>query len=195
MRKLLLSTAIALSTIGSPAFAAQTDVWAHLDPWTIRVDHTAGNGCFMDATYPTSNTYLRIGIDNRGAPQAYMMIANPKWTSSEQGKLYSLDVKFDDGQTATWKGQATLIGKTPTLVVDFDPARAIGDTLYVFGVQTGFRLFYEGREIASLRLNGTAKAAVETYRCQKAQAGAPKDDPFSRPAQSSSDFWRASCSR
>jgi hypothetical protein len=178
----LLAGAVALSTIASPVLANETDDWSTVGGWTIHVDHSTGNGCFMVGTYSTVQTVIRIGFNNTNNT-SHLAILNPAWTSLEVGKVYQLQASFNGDTTVTnWNAHAIKLGQSTALAVDFStpsPDEAFG----IWAQRLGFRLQYQGRLIANLRLNGTAAAAAATIACNHAQlsaagAPAPKTDPF-----------------
>jgi hypothetical protein len=115
-----------------------------------------------------------------------MMIAAPAWTSLEAGKICPLVAQFNGGAPFNWDATAFHIGAPDSgltaLEVDF-ATPSPDEAMIVWGQRVGFRLTYQGRVIANLKLNGTAAAAAETMTCNHAQinaagAPAPKADPF-----------------
>jgi hypothetical protein len=175
---------VALATVASPVLADQNDSarWSTVGPWSIMVDRTLGNGCFMLGTYTTSNTILRVGIANN-SHSSYFVIVNPAWASLEVGKVYPVVGELD-GQQANWHATARKLGTLTVLSVDFSEPSP-DEVLSVFGRTVGFKLHYQGQVIANLRLNGTAAAAAEVVNCNHQMlnaSAAPKSDPFSAPA-------------
>jgi hypothetical protein len=179
----LFAGAVALSAIASPVLASETDDWSTIGGWTIHVDHSTGNGCFMVGTYNTAQTVIRIGFNNTNNSSNFVII-NPAWTSLEVGKVYPLQATFNgDATVSNWNARAIKMGTATALAVDFSTPSP-DQALMIWGQRLGFRLQYQGQLIANLRLNGTAAAAAETIACNHAQLNtavttpAPKADPF-----------------
>ena len=179
------TSAIALSTIASPVLA--NDMWSKVGPWEIRVDSSSGS-CFMAGSYPNPFTYLRVGVNNV-THTSYMMIGAPTWTSLEAGKVYPLDAQFNGEAPEHWKAIAIHVGAPDSglnaLEVDFSTPSP-DEAMRIWGQRLGFRLSFQGRVIANLKLNGTAAAAIETMTCNQSQlntagTSVPKADPFAAP--------------
>ena len=159
------------------AWAEDSVLWtpSEVRGWTIAVDKTLGNGCFIYSIFE-GGTSLRVGFDKlRG--NAYVMLLNDKWRSIRDGNAYQIRVQF--GDRAPWNASATGIrmGNSPGFIATTDKT----DFVMEFMHQKGMSVTYSGREIALLSLRGTAAATDEMLRCQNAMdsgRGSAGSDPF-----------------
>jgi hypothetical protein len=181
----------ALSFSAGAGFAEESPIWKEdVRGWTIAVDTTIGNGCFMYSSYE-GDTYLRIQL-NPEIDALQFIIGDLDWRSIEPGKLYPMEVQFGSRSPWTGEGLGFWFGEgTPSLVLDvpFEGERAntfIDELMQMTSVIVG----YEGRQIANLSLTGTYAAMNEVIACQvEMEASAPTSggDPFSSSAPAASD--------
>jgi hypothetical protein len=166
----------------APASAAEP-LWANVGDWSVLVDRSLGNGCFMLSSY-TRGTYLRIGINNT-AKNGYVMIGNEAWQSIEVGKEYKLSLEFD-GETP-WAGtfRATSMGDVTVLFNSFDKPEFLREV----AAKQKLTIYYDDKVVTTLPLTGSYAAVQSLIECQskvdEAASSAPSD-PFSsgrtRPA-------------
>jgi hypothetical protein len=176
---LLLSACIGL--IVSPASGEDSISWTppEVNGWFIAVDTTVGNGCFIYSIFE-GDTYARIGF-NPQMSSFYLLVGDLDWNSIEAGKEYNIELQM--GQRPSWTAPAIggRLGDVPNLIVTSrDPA-----FVDEFARQHYIRVWYEGREVANLSLEGSAAAIDEMLRCQQAineyggsATPASNDDPF-----------------
>lgn len=162
MRKLLMAGVMTLAMAGA-AVAKDSPKWSQVGPWSIFVDQSVGNGCFMSSGY--SGTFLRVGFNNT-EHSSYFLIGNAAWQSLEAGKQYEVTGQFDDGVLAHWNAYAVNFGGATFLRVSFNSPSPT-EVMTVFGQRLNLKLFYHGRILANLNLNGTAAAAAETINCNR----------------------------
>ena len=168
---LLAATATAASQPNNEVAA-----WGHVAGWDVMVDRTLGDGCFVIAVY--EHSVLRVGFDITDHA-VLVTIGDPAWQSLRTGKLYDLDMQFDN--LPVWRGQAAVLEarsfeKTLSTIAD-------ADWLTAFALSHTLVVSYQGREIERLSLKGTAAAVAEMLRCQQAMNGnrepVTQTDPFS----------------
>jgi hypothetical protein len=159
------------------AWAEDSVLWtpSEVRGWTIAVDKTLANGCFI-VSYFDGGTALRVGFDRRHG-NAYVMLLNDNWRSIREGNEYQISVQFDS--QAPWNASATGVrmGGSPGFIATTDKT----DFMVEFMRQRGMSVTYSGREITRLSLRGTAAATQEMLRCQDAMNGGRStvgSDPF-----------------
>ncbi|MCB5204211.1 hypothetical protein LH464_17230 [Neorhizobium sp. T786] len=181
-RSVVGAMVVCLSAVSG--FAAGSVEWKKVDNWTVFMDPTMGNACYVAAVYE-GGTILRVGFDFAGSVrQIYLALGNDNWKSLEAGKDYPVQIQFDNevewAATATGRknNDATWLYVTTT------------DTGFLeeFSRKLGMRTTFRGTEIARLQLKGSSRAITEMLSCQSAvnemmgarneQAAPPSQDPF-----------------
>jgi hypothetical protein len=169
-----------------PASAAEP-LWANVGDWSILVDRSLGNGCFMISSY-TRGTYLRIGIDNTNNKNGYVMIGNEAWQSIEAGKEYKLSLEFND--ETPWIGtfRAITMGDVTVLFNPFNKPEFLREV----GAKQKLTILYDDKVVTTLPLTGSYAAVQSLIECQSKvdeAAQSTPSDPFSsgstRPASRS----------
>ncbi|WOS64346.1 hypothetical protein [Sinorhizobium fredii] len=149
--------------VAAPAFAQETIPWRNIDGWNILMDQTLGNACFVTTVYD-EGTILRLGFDFSREPKSiYLALGNKNWKALEPGKDYPLQIQFD--RNPVWNATARAI--------DFSGINFLmvstTDTNFAneFSRKLAMRATFNGRQVAGLRLKGSARAVEEMLRCQK----------------------------
>lgn len=178
MKRALIATT-ALMLLASPAQADRADtapLWKQVGWWSVRVDQTAGPGCFMAAITEKTRTVVRIGW-NGGTNKFTMILGDATWQSLEVGQRLRLVIKIDD--KPTWEANALAFRKSDFPAMGFNvPDEMLAELM------TGRRLTvrYDGRPVVKFKLEGSYAAGTEMMTCQRAinETGARKasDDPF-----------------
>jgi hypothetical protein len=149
--------------------------WKEVGGWSIAVDRE-DYGCFMITEWERG-TIIRLGFD--ADRNSYMWVSHDSWRSLEEGKKYSLTMKFDD--ETPWSGPAfahrTKQG-APLLTMKWDRGKA--NFLREFAVSQGVTIWYGEKVIARLRLTGSYAAMAELQNCQKTMDASR--DPATPPA-------------
>ena len=190
MRYMVVLAAI-LATSGLELRSVQADTlkYSTVGPWTIAVDPSSGNGCFVVANFK-DGTGFRLGFDLRksaGTP-FYILLGNVKWRSIEYGKKYPIKMRF--GNQPAWTGNASGFS--------FDPPE--NQTWLRLGVtrKTGVEFIteymrekfvavdYNEKEILRLSLKDSFRAGLNLLECQKA-TNTEKQDPFKDASSSSKE--------
>ncbi|MDR6104070.1 hypothetical protein QE369_004267 [Agrobacterium larrymoorei] len=176
----------AMFALPSPLLAQSDTVpWKEVAGWTIRMDPTMGNACYLSTVYE-DGTILRLGFNFlEGKCELYFSFGNAKWKSLEEGKEYPVRIQFDDETPWEAKASAAEINSYKYLQVGtHDP-----NFLVEFSKKLGLKAFYADKQIIFLRLKGSSKAIDEMLECQdttdklvSTQKSPPKDeDPFTAP--------------
>ena len=85
-----------LAALINQAQAADNLEYSTVGPWTISVDPSMGNGCFVIAEF-ADGAIFRLGFDMRDDPRGfYVIFGNAKWRSIEYGKAYQIQMRFGD---------------------------------------------------------------------------------------------------
>lgn len=183
----LLTAILLLASTPALAQNAETANWGEVKGWTIGVDFTVGNGCFIVTDFEDGTTF-RLGFD-KASGGAYMAVGNAAWASIEDGKEYDIQVQMD--RARPWYATATggKLDDKPVLIATTDEANFVVEVMR----KKGIKVTYEGQVIANLSLYGTSAAVAEMVRCQDEmdRNGGPRNagaDPFAKPgAQPASD--------
>lgn len=180
----LLVTTIILGVASTGANARDAVKWKRVGSWSILVDPSVGNGCYLTATY-VSGTSFRFGFELGAKPQFYVILGDPEWKSIEEGKEYNISLRFDDRKGWAWTalgtkmtdGSIVLYGQATSS--DFFSELARSHILFAI---------YKRQVIARLQLKGSFAASRELLKCHDAMkaAGATgrkaSRDPFASDA-------------
>lgn len=177
---LIAVTLKAMLGFSLPTLADTSPEWGTAGGWTIAVDQTIGNACFIIAEYEGS-TVLRLGF-NPSDRNAYILISNDNWESIEVGKDYLIEIEFDTA--GPWEVSASgwsLAGQDQggILLAMFDNT----DFIKEFVRKHEMIIRYQGQEIERLTLKGSRAAVSEMIRCQEAM----NNYNGSRPANNNRD--------
>lgn len=166
--------------VASPVCAQETLPWKEINGWAILMDTTLGNACFVTTGYE-DGTFLRLGFDFSQEPKSiYLALGNKNWASLELGKDYPIQIQFD--RNPVWNATARAINISGINYL----AVSTTDTNFAneFTRKLAIRATFNGRQVAALRLKGSALAVDEMLKCQVAvndalanEKTAPKD-PF-----------------
>lgn len=167
--------------------------------WQIHVDTTIDNSCFAMAAYE-GNSVFRIGF-NVTLQNMYVLVGDPSWKSIEAGKSYDVGIEF--GDEGKWNAEATgfsFDGETnqPYLWINVGIDNA-DDFLDEFMREKYVAIYYQGKDILSLKLKGSFQAGSKLLECQRNINSIQNDpfdqkndrtDPFSRTSAPTSDPFR-----
>jgi hypothetical protein len=188
--KSILSAALLVSHFFVSASASDdSEVWKeNVQGWSIYVDKTVDNGCFMATTFE-GGTRLRAQFNPR-ADNFALVVANPSWESINPDKFYDLTVQF--GNRTPWDGEASVLvfSNMNGLVLEVGDDEAIGEFVNELMRMTSVKISYRGEQIANLSLDGSYKAMEEVFACQAAMnaGGSTPEDPFSNESKSTDPF-------
>ena len=155
---------------------AQRDVslWADLETWSVHVDHTLNQSCFMGSKFP-NGTHLRIGYSGFKENPFYFLAYNENWSSLKEGQNYELTVTFD--KAGDWDMPVTVVrinDGTLALAGKFSDASFLSDV----GVSTYVGIKRGNSNVVTVNLLGSYKAVTSLIDCQEAQNRAIVKDPF-----------------
>ncbi|OHV85580.1 hypothetical protein [Ensifer sp. LCM 4579] len=168
----------------SPANAQDSVPWSNVDGWSVLIDPSMGNACYVTTVYELG-TILRLGFDFSREPKSiYLALGDNRWKSLEPGKDYPIQIQFDRNPVWDATARAVDFSGTNFLAVsttDFNFANE-------FSRKLAMRVTFNGRQVAGLRLKGSARAVAEMLKCQQTvndtfsaqkPPRAPRgDDPF-----------------
>jgi hypothetical protein len=190
LNKKRLVASILYILLAAGAFDANANdapLWKEVGQWTVKVDPTLGNGCFLFALYE-KGTVFRIGI-NSESDVGYLILGNSEWRSLERGKDYNIRIQFDD--EVPWEAIATgidLDAGTAFLYAEFSKTEFFQE----FATKHVVEFHYSNKLIARLSLRDSYEALEELHRCQRAMWSSPTDDrpsdPFSSEPAASDPF-------
>lgn len=180
MRKIALA-ALLLLGFHQPGMADDTSpLWSNSGEWQIRVDATLGNGCFMLAGY-RQGELVRLGFDNLDRV-GYLMLANPvQWQSLVVGQKYTVTLAFDGLQAPPWTGIVKVMGSGLKMITfPFNNPNFFQS----FADHAVMTVYYNGRQISILPLQGTQAAINALIDCNKQfmNANDGPHDPFVKPS-------------
>ena len=168
--------------VASPVCAAQSILWKSVGGWSVLMDPSTGNGCYVTIAYEKGTT-LRLGFDfSRQQRGIYLAFGNGNWKSLEPGKDYPIEIQFDRNPVWNATAQAIDFGGVNFLSVFTTDVNFAEE----FSRKLGMRATFNGREVAALALKGSALAVSEMLACQEAvnaaaaaqNAPQPPKDPF-----------------
>ena len=176
----MLAALLATSCLGLQSVQANTIKYSTVGAWTIAVDPTMGNGCFLITNF-VGGASIRIGFDMRNstAIDVYTILGSVKWRSIEYGKNYPIRIRF--GNQPAWAGNATGFSFNPPQNQTWLRMAIIRKTGFDFVSDFMKERFvavdYNRREILRLNLKDSYAAGLKLIECQKA-ASKVKQDPF-----------------
>jgi hypothetical protein len=167
-------------TVAAPPTAnakTETSVWRKVGSWTVNVDHTLHDGCFLFASF-NNDTVFRVGVNRQSGAHFYVMFANPDWTSLQVGKEY--DVQFRFGSNSPWN--------VPTTAKDMGDNTiflwaSFADSAFwtEFANSDSLRVTREGKPVTQLQLTNSKGAFDELVKCQQYEdKQARSRDPFAQ---------------
>ena len=170
MTRLFLAAFVLLLGIAGKAQSFEDmPEYANVDGWTIRIDTTLGNGCFLH-TYFKGGTALLIGKDNK-RNTLYVVVGNPHWDTIKYGKHYPIEIQFGDKNK--WFGDASGMSFNPPenqpffwfyLNADIESATVF---LGEFMRERTVEFFFDGSSITKLSLKGSHRATLKLMECQR----------------------------
>ena len=183
-----LAAAIVLNPVWSLAQEAPT--YSEAGAWTIAIDTTLGDGCFLYGEFEAGSVF-RIGVDRNNAG-IYALWGDEKWQSIEYGKEYPIQVYF--GDETPWKGDAEGFSFDPPENQPWLKLTIGEDGLSLFMLEFmqehNVRVHYDDREILNLSLKDSFQAGMQLMKCQES-ADKWSEDPFrDMPAAGSEDPFR-----
>ncbi len=161
LKRVFLALAMLCGAIPA-VLADDTATWGVVRGWTIGVDTTIGNGCFIYAPFE-DGLYFRLGF-NPSDDNAYVVFGNPAWQSLETGQSYPVEMQM--GRKSKWTGDATggWLDGIPSLIVTSTDE----DLVIEIASQTTLKAWFRSTQIANISLKGTMAAIQEMVECQQA---------------------------
>ncbi|MDK4720096.1 hypothetical protein PH552_12150 [Rhizobium sp. CNPSo 3968] len=180
--KRIIASAFLMYLVASPTYAADSVPWKSVNGWTILVDPSMGNACYMTTAF-NNNVLLRFGFSFLGkAPLLYLAVGNRNWQSLEVGKDYPLQIHFDNNPI--WSATAFVTDLSGVKFLNVTTS----DTNFAqeFSRKLGMTISFQGKFVTGVQLRGSSAAVAEMLNCQtnvNAIAGAknpaqPPADPF-----------------
>lgn len=168
-----------IQTVTSPPSVtsnSETSVWGKAGLWTVYVDHSLEDGCFVFASF-TNETVFRVGVNRQSGGHYYVMLANPAWRSLKVGEEY--EVQFQFGRNSPWKVPTTAkeMGESIALMSNFTDAAFWTE----FSNSNQLEVTRQGKAVTKIDLAGSKAAFDELVNCQKSEdAQARSRDPFAQ---------------
>lgn len=131
--------------------------------WQVFADRTVGNSCFGFNIYE-DGTVLRLGFNAPGdANVVYLAIGNEKWASIEAEKDYDITIRMDRESPWDARARGLRMGDFPMLVIHTNEVGFFDEIVRKHGMS----VYFNGNEIASLSLAGSAAASNLIVECQQ----------------------------
>lgn len=147
----------------TPASAAETVLWKEVSGWSVLLDKTMGNACYVTTGYE-DGTVLRLGFDFQGPKGAlYFGLGNVNWKALEPGKDYPVKIQFDNQPVWDATASGVRVGEMNFLHISTSQSNFADE----FARKLSVRAYFNGRQIAALRLKGSSRAIDEMLECQK----------------------------
>ena len=185
--RVVLAVTFITSSLGLTSAQAEDALkYSTVEPWTIAVDPSMGNGCFVVAEFQGGGVF-RLGFDMTGdSVNVYVLFGNAKWRSIEFGKKYPVAMRF--GNEPAWDGIATGFSFEPPENQPWLSLEIAEDQGHEFALEFMKELFvsvhYNTKEILRLSLKNSYQAGLQLVKCQES-AIQGEEDPFE--ATSSND--------
>lgn len=201
MRRYITSSVALVALLLSGATKADESLeYATVGNWSIAVDRSLDNGCFMAVSY-TDGPWFRIGFDRREDSSFYIMLGDEKWKSIEYGKTYRISITF--GRKPKWEGPATGFSFSPPdnegiLILYIDKGQ-YENFLKEAMEERHFVAHYEERVIGNFSLKDSFRAGIKMIECHsliaeyeaKTEEKHADEDPFKTlPATSGDDPFK-----
>lgn len=174
MLKRVVIALVLLLGIVPAALAEDSANWGVVRGWTIGIDTTIGNGCFIYAPFE-DGLFFRLGF-NPNDDNAYVVFGNHDWQSIKTDRTYAVEMQM--GRKAKWSGNATggRIDGIPALIVTSTDE----DFVIEIASQNYLRAWFGSTQIANISLKGTMAAIQEMINCQQAmnKLSGSGADPF-----------------
>lgn len=184
----------ALTTIGLlcasfSGASADTIDWKTVGGWDISF-YPGSSGCQAFAVFD-GNTAFFIGFDGNDSELSLdVTILDERWSSIQDGKDYSISVKF--GDESPWT-----LGMTGTVVDDYSGLNLMIDIgtdeaeLFVdeFQRENSMEWTFSGNQLGHYTLRGSRRAFNEVIACQRSYLEAldENDDPFAADSSGKTD--------
>ena len=178
--RVVLTATLITSSLGlRSAQAEDTLKYSTVEPWTIAVDPSMGNGCFVAAEFEGGGVF-RLGFDlTDDSVDVYVLFGNAKWRSIEYGKKYPIKLRF--GDEPAWDGTATGFSFEPPENQPWLSLEIAEDQGHEFALEFMRELFvsvhYNKKEILRLSLKNSYQAGLQLVECQES-AIQGEEDPF-----------------
>ena len=188
----VLAAMLATSGLGlKSAQAVDSLEYSTVGPWTIAVDPSMGNGCFVLAEFEGGSVF-RLGFDMTSDQGGfYLIFGDAKWRSIEYGKKYQIQIRF--GDESAWEGKATGFSfdppeNQPWLTFNFSAQKGL-EFAEEFMREVFVTVHYNNREILRLNLKSSYQAGLQLIKCQDS-ANQGKEDPFKNTSFSNDDPFK-----
>ena len=163
MKRLLVP--LLCAGMASSAMALDLVPWGSEGAWNILTDPDHDNACLTQVTY-SDGSLLRIGFREKGK-KGFVATVNPAWTSFKQDHKYPVAYAVDDSAVVEVEARGVKVGEMQGIEVFFeDPA-----VLMALVQGKDLKMAFDGAEIASLSLEGSAKALEAASACQVENGG------------------------
>lgn len=161
---------------GSPAKKPDTELWKRVGSWSVYVDPSLVNGCFLYTTYD-DDTVLRIGVNRKAKDSYYLLFGNDKWTSLQVGNNYDVQIQLDNNSPWNASTVAKQMGDSTVLLSNFTSPVFWNE----FIASTGIVITRNGKSVARLSIANTKAAFDELVACQKyGDSQTRAADPFAQ---------------
>lgn len=178
MKYAFVAAFLAVSSV-SNAYAEESIFWKKVGNWSVAMDPTMGNACYVATSYE-GGTFLRLGFNFTGEKkQIFIAVGNADWKSLEAGKDYQVVIQFDNQSPWNANARAISFNGMPYLIVSTPDSNFANE----FSHKLGMRIFFNNKQILALRLNSSSRAIDEMLNCQTAvdSALATKKSPAPAP--------------
>lgn len=163
MKRILLP--LLLATVAAPVLALDLTEWGKEGDWVILTDPNYDNSCLTQVSY-ADGSLLRIGFREKGK-KGFVATVNPAWDQFKMDHKYPVTYAVDDSAVIEVEAKGVEVGAARGVEVFFeDPA-----VLAALVQGNDFKIGFEGAQIASLSLAGSAKALEAASACQVANGG------------------------
>lgn len=154
----------------------ETSLWREVGSWTVYVDHTLGDGCFLAAVFDNDSVF-RVGVNRASSNPYYALLGNPAWVSLRAKAKYPVQFRFDGNSAWDVPAVGVDMGGSIFLRANFDESAFWTE----FVNSAVLRVTRDGEPVTTLSLAGSKEAFAELVKCQRTEDAQKKaKDPFAR---------------
>lgn len=188
-RAVLPLAAAGLIAVATAPANADTIDWKTVGGWDISF-YPGSQGCQAFALFEEDTAFF-IGFDNNEDFLTLdVTLLDERWGSIEDGKEYSIEVKFGDESPWSLEMDGVQLDDYPGLNIHIDASSDEAD-LFIeeFQRETRMEWSFDGNLLGRFTLRGSRKAFDEVIACQRSyfEALSTQADPFAASSSGKSD--------
>jgi hypothetical protein len=148
------------------ADASATKLWKNINEWSIKIDSSLGDTCYM-TKISMNGHYIRAQLSD-SLEVFHFAVGKPEWTFIERGKFYDISIQFGDQNAWHGQGYGIWFDSMPAYLfyVGFAERRA-ERFIKEFSYMNKLRLSRKNEPVSTIYLEDTFSAMKELFACQE----------------------------